>query len=66
MLYLVKIGKPTRRSGFQELHSFPVETQASRDDTIDYYKNKYGCTYIRKLYVNSYVFLKHIGEGKKI
>ena len=155
MLYLVKIGRTSRRGGFQELHSVPVETLAIRDDIVDYYRNqykgfevtvteftkiekpdfepreagfitdlrvkhteeeqkiaqeyeekcnecdalleqlhsrirqryatidfvdhsdyhggitkletnKYGCTYIRKLYINSYIFIQHMGEGKEI
>jgi hypothetical protein len=41
MLYLVSIGRKTRRGGFQELHSLPVRTAADYDEVESHYKNKY-------------------------
>jgi len=41
MLYLVKIGRNTRRGDFQEMYSIPVESEATTMDVMRYYQNKY-------------------------
>jgi len=41
MLYLVKIGRNTRRGGFLENLSIPVESEATTMDVMRYYQNKY-------------------------
>jgi len=41
VLYLVKIGRNTRRGDFQEMYSIPVESEATMRDITRYYQNKY-------------------------
>jgi len=41
MLYLVRVGKNTRRGGFQELHSFAVDIDADHGAVIERFQTQY-------------------------
>ena len=41
MLYLVRVGKNTRRGGFQELHSFAADVDAEHCAVIEHYQKQY-------------------------
>ena len=55
----------TRRGGFQELHSIPVESEACRDNIVEYYQSQYIGFEVSVTEINSLCIEKPDGEPKR-